>query len=741
MATKNPEEKKKRKYRRVKTPTLIQMETLECGAACLGIILGYYGCYIPLEELRVACGVTRDGSNALNIIKAARSYGLDGKGYRKELEDLIDMPVPFVVHWGFNHFLVIEGFSKHFVYINDPETGRRKISYSDLDASFTGVVLSFTKNPNFKKTSRPSRFSLPYMDRLSEAKSGLILLTLLGLLLVIPQLALAGFSQVFMDYFLQGKVLWWNWVFLGGLLLISVMIILLSALRQQVLNRMYLKLSLLFSTQFFWHSMFLPLSFFAQRFSGEIANRMALNDGVAMALVRVLADGILNVLIASIFGLSMFYYDSVVASFTIGVVLVSALLIYFIYYSRQDAYAYLQQAIAKSTGFSIGGLYNIETLKATSTEVKYFSRWSGYYTRAVNALQNVSKRDILSGVAPIFFDSLANLTLLMVGVWRIMDGHMTLGMLMALQILMKNFTTPIFTLLGLMQSIQLLKVDSNRLDDVLRNRIDPAFDNNRENLFAPQAGSVMKLDGYLEVKDVSFGFNPNAAPIIRNINLSLSPGKSVALVGPSGCGKSTIAKLIGGFFEPWTGEILLNNTPRSQLKRNIITNSLAMVQQDPSFFSETVKDNITLLEAFPIQNDLIQAAKDACIHEDIINRKGGYDLLLENGGGNLSGGQRQRLEIARALYRNPTILVLDEATSALDSGTEAEVMKNIRRRGCACLMVAHRLSTIKNCDEIIVLSKGQIIQRGTHDELASQPGLYRDLVEIEKLNEQEMDQV
>lgn len=733
----NAKQQVKIKYKRVRTPTLIQMEATECGAASLGIILGYYGRFIPLEELRVSCGVSRDGSNALNIVKAAKAYGLEAKGYRRELNELLELPLPFIAHWGFNHFIVIEGFSKKHVYINDPASGPRKISYADLDASFTGVVIALEKGPNFKVSQRPPLFSSPLLQRVGMMKGGLFFLILIGLMAVIPQLALVAFTQVFMDYFLIGKVLWWKWSFIIGMGIVCLFILSLQSLKQQLLNRIYLKLSLLFSTQFFWHVMTLPMSFFAQRFSGEVANRMALNDGVALALVSILTDGVVNVIVACVFGLAMFYYDPIIASIAVGIVSFNGILAYILYRSRQDAYSRLQQDVARSSGFAVGGLQNMETIKATNTETKFFSRWVGYYSKFLNSLQFISQRDIIAGTFPTFFDSLAMITVLMAGTWRIMDGYLTLGMLVAIQILMRNFTTPIFTLLGLMQPIQLLKVDSARLDDVLNNKADPALkrDMNISNKETKDVSKV-KLEGYLQLKNVTFGFNPIAKPLIHHIDLNLSPGKSIALVGPSGCGKSTLAKLIGGLFEPWKGEILLDGIPRHELNRQIITNSLAVVQQEPALFAESVRDNISLMETYPLQADLIRAAKDACIHEDILKRKGGYDLILEQGGGNLSGGQRQRLEIARALYRNPTILVLDEATSALDSVTEAEVIKNIRRRGCACLMVAHRLSTIKNCDEILVISKGTVVQRGTHLELSQQPGLYQSLVQIEKLNEQ-----
>lgn len=726
----------KRQYKRVKTPTLIQMETVECGAACLGIILGYYGCYIPLEELRTSCGVTRDGASALGILRGSKIYGLEGHGYRRELDQLFDEALPFIAHWGFNHFVVIEGFGRNKVYINDPAYGPRKISYGELDACFTGVVLTFTKTPEFKKTPAPPLFSSVFFQRIAVMKWGIICLILIGILLVALQLSLAGFSQIFIDYLLEGKLLTWKWYFLIVMGVVCGLIFLLNAIKQEVLNRFYVKLSLMFSTQFFWHAISLPISFFAQRFSGEIASRMTLNEGVALALVKVVTDGILSLLVASIFGFALFYYDTLIACVALAIVLLNVFLIYVLYRVRQDAYACYQQEISKSNAYAIGGLRSIETIKATSSESKFFSRWAGYYAKVLNTVQVMTRWDAIGGVAPIVLGNIVNLTVIMIGIWRIMNGHLTIGMLVAIQILLQNFTAPVFYLMGLMQTIQLLKVDSARLEDVLKNPIDPYLANSKDSP-PTQTSGAGKLEGYLHLKNVSFGFTPNVTPILHDINLNLSPGKSVALIGPTGCGKSTIAKLIGGLYHPLGGEILIDGTPCHEIPRTMITNSLAVVEQENSLFSATVTDNITLMEAFPVQSDLIRAAQDACIHEEILKRKGGYELLLEANGGNLSGGQQQRIQIARALYRNPVILILDEATSALDSATEAEVIKNIRRRGCACLMVAHRLSTIMNCDEILVISKGTIIQRGTHLELIKQKGLYKVLVDLEKLNEAE----
>lgn len=723
-------------YKRVKTPTVIQMEAVECGAASLSMILSYYGKFISLEELRITCGVSRDGVNALSILKAAENYGLQGEGYRLELEDLYDMPLPMIAFWNFEHFVVIEGFARDCVYINDPATGPVRISYEELDLAFTGLALTFETTPQFVKSGKPvSTLELLY-HRVKEMKLSFIFAFLTGLCLVIPKLSLSAFTQIFIDDILIGHIFsWQNW-FLFGMALIIFLTLIFSFLQQWVLSRLFMKVSIQYSSDFLWHTLRLPLSFYQQRYSGEIAYRMSLNDSVSHTMTKQLSAIIIDVTVAIIFGIAMFYYDYLIASIGMLMMLGNLALMHYLYRSRLDAYAYYQQTLGKSIAYSMGALSSIETVKSTGVEHKLFSRWAGYYTKTINALQDLGSKDVLSGVVAPLLETLTMVIVLGLGAWRVMHGSLTIGMLMALKILMQNFMEPVVRLINFSQSTQLLQVDISRLNDVLKNPIDPSLSQKEENhALAPSALSPTKLKGDVEVQNLTFGFNPLLDPVISHLDLQIAKGTSVAIVGPSGCGKSTLARLIGGLMIPWEGEVLFDRVSRSDLPRPLITNSLAIIEQEASIFSGSIKENILYFDPFAEQNEMIQAAKDACIHQDIMLRRGGYDSILESGGSNLSGGQKQRIAIAQALVRRPSILIVDEGTSALDAETEAQVIKNIRRRACTCLIIAHRFSAIMGCDRIIVVDKGKVIQQGTHTELVSVPGLYKTLVEAEITSE------
>lgn len=721
-------------YRRVKTPTVVQMEAIECGAACLGMILGYYEKYITLEELRVACGVSRDGVSALSILQAAQKYELFCEGYKVELEELYDLPLPLIAHWNFNHFVVIEGFSKHYVYINDPSSGPLRISYKELDGSFTGLALIFEKRPEFKKSGSPESGFKLILERMKNFKVSLLFLILTGIAAIFPKLAMPAFTQIFIDNILTKQSSTWSGWTLFAMAVAMALAALFSFLQSFAASRLTIEMSINFSSNFLRHLMYLPLSFYYQRLTGEVANRINLNDNISDTVAQKLIGMFIDAFSTVLFGIVMFYYDPFIALFGILMTLCNLGLMRYLYRKWIDAYAYYQKAIGKSYAYSISSLQSIETIKATTIESKIFSKWAGYYTKTSNSVQQIARNQVYGGIIPSFLAALTSVVIIGVGSWRVINGNLTIGMLMALQILMQNFMGPIVRLVSSLQSIQFVIVDFNRVNDVLKNPLEKRLMQEENNPLTPQFQKSPKLGGYLELKNVSFRFNPFSDLILNDINFTLEPGKTVALVGPTGCGKSTTVKIIGGLVYPLQGEVLFDRIKREKLPREVITNSLAIVEQEPFLFAGTVKENLTLFEGFVEEDILIQAAEDACIHEMIISRLGGYEMKLENEGTNLSGGQRQQLEIARALIKQPTLLVLDEATSNMDSDTELKIFQNIRRRGCACVIIAHRLSTIRYCNEILVMDNGKIVQRGNHDELMSLEGMYKQLNEAEKLD-------
>lgn len=720
-------------YWRVRTPTVIQMDNAECGAACLSILLSYYGRFIPMENLRVACGVSRDGSNALNLIKAAKEFGLEGKGSWEGLSEIYQVKQPTILFWNYNHFVVLEGFGRDEVYLNDPAFGPRTVTYEEFDEAYTGIALHFDKTKAFKKGGAAQNLWGELKRRLTPVKMSLLFILIAGFCLLIPGLALPAFIRIFIDNILVSNILPWKAAFLGAIAIGMTLALTLSWTQQYFLNRLNAKLSIRFSSEFLWHILRLPVTFYYQRYSAEIATRMNFNNQVAQTITGTLATTTIDLVLVIFYGAVMLMYDVTIASVGIIAGVMSLVVMRLIQRTRTDIYARLQKQQAQSSGYTIGAIQQIETVKATGTENDAFDNFVGYETNKINSLQEIGEKDAILSTTPVFFQGLAMAALLGIGGWRIMRGDLSAGTLVALQILLLSFLQPVTRFVNFGQLMQFMKVNLMRLDDVLNNPIDRIYVKRQE---AKKGKEVLKLDGYLELKNVTFGYSPLAPPLIENLNIKIKPGQRVALVGPSGSGKSTISKLSTGLFEPWSGEITYDGKRYEQHPSEVMHRSLASVDQDIFLFSGSVRDNITLWDATVPDDMLIQAAEDASIHHDILSRPHGYDMELIEGGRNLSGGQRQRLEIARALLYNPSLLIMDEATSALDSRTEKEIMNRIRKRGCSSIMVAHRLSTIRDCDEIIVLERGKVVERGTHEELKKLGKVYKNLIESETVEDE-----
>ncbi|HEX2095308.1 MAG TPA: NHLP family bacteriocin export ABC transporter peptidase/permease/ATPase subunit [Longimicrobiaceae bacterium] len=716
--------------RRVRVPTVLQMEAVECGAASLAMILAHNRKPVPLEEVRVACGVSRDGSKASNMVKAARSYGLVARGFKTEPKGLRSMSLPMIIHWNFAHFLVLEGFDgKGRVYLNDPSDGPRVVTEEELDEAFTGVALTFERAPDFEEGGEGRSLLEALRRRLAGSHVALLYCVLAGLALVVPGLLVPTFSRVFVDDVLvKGMTDWVPWL-IGAMGLTALVLGVLAWLQQLYLLRLETRLALGTSARFFWHVLHLPMQFFTQRFAGEIANRVGINDRVAQLLSGELATTVLHLVTITFYAALMLHYDGVLALLVVATAALNIAALRYMSRKRTDLSQRLLQDQGKAIGTAMGGLLNIESLKATGSESDFFARWSGYYAKAANAQHQLGLYTQLLLAVPPLLLGVSTALLLGVGGTRVMDGHLSMGMLVAFQALMLAFLGPVNNLVALGSTVQEVKGDMNRLDDVLRSQAQPAVHPSGPETAAEAAPG--RLTGHIELRRVSFGYSRLEASLIQDFSLTLRPGSRVALIGGTGSGKSTIARLVTGLYEPWAGEILFDGTPRTRIPRATLTASVAVVDQEIFLFEGTVRDNLTMWDPTVSDADLVQSARDACIHEDISARQGGYNCRVEEGGRNFSGGQRQRLEIARALVNNPSILVLDEATSALDPATEQRIDDNLRRRGCTCLIVAHRLSTIRDCDEIVVLENGRIVQRGTHDELRDVPGRYSQLIASE----------
>ncbi|HEV7507457.1 MAG TPA: NHLP family bacteriocin export ABC transporter peptidase/permease/ATPase subunit [Thermoanaerobaculia bacterium] len=715
---------------RVRTPTILQMEAVECGAAALAIVLAHYGRWVPLEELRVACGVSRDGSKASNMVKAARTYGLEAKGFKREPQSLRAVRPPMILHWNFNHFVVLEGIRKGRVHLNDPGTGPRVVTEEELDQAFTGVVLTFSAGPDFVKRGDPPSLVPALKSRLTGTKAALVFVLLAGLALAIPGMVVPVFSKVFLDsVLLEGHREW-----LPPLLLAmgcaAVLLGALTWLQQSYLLRLETRLAVGGSSRFLWHVLRLPSEFFSQRFAGDISSRVAINDRVAQLLSRDLATNGLGAVMIVFFAVLLFQYDVVLTLVGIGVVSLNVAALKYISRRRVDGNRRLVQDQGKLLGTAIGGLQTIETLKATGGESDLFARWAGFQAKVVNGRQELERYTQILDTVPGLLSALNSALILGIGGVRVMNGSLSVGGLVAYQLLMAAFIAPVTRLVSLGSKLQTVEGDMNRLDDVLRYRVAPGAAAGLDDE-VPAAGETVKLAGSLELRNVSFGYSRLDPPLVEGLNLMLRPGSRVALVGGSGSGKSTIARLVTGLYQPWEGEILFDGRPRSAISPAVLASSLATVDQNIFLFEGTVRENLTLWDPTVPLAEVVAAAKDASIHEDVAARPGGYGSPVEEGGANWSGGQRQRLEIARALVGRPSILVLDEATSALDPSTENQIDERLRRRGCTCLLVAHRLSTIRDADEILVLDHGKVVQRGTHDQLRAVEGPYSRLISTE----------
>jgi NHLM bacteriocin system ABC transporter peptidase/ATP-binding protein len=723
-----PKEPPKPPIGRKACPTILQMEAVECGAAALAIILGHYKKIVPLEELRVECGVSRDGSKASNVIKAARKYGLVAKGFKHELENLYEVNYPCILFWNFNHFLVLEGFGRNGkVFLNDPAQGPRVVDFEELDACFSGVVLTFEKGPDFTVGGTKPGIAPALARRLAGSETALLFVFLCGVSLVLPGLVVPTFSRIFIDEYLVSNRSSILGPLLAGMAITALIRVILTFLQSYYLLRLETKLAVKTSSDFFSHILRLPVSYFSQRYAGEIGSRVQINDKVASIISGKLASTALDILLIVFYAVLMFLYDVVLTLVVIALSALNILAVRLIARQRIDASRRLQKEQGKLLGTAMNGLKMIETLKATGSESDFFSRWAGYQAKALNAEQQIGMLSEATSAVPPFVSTMITTSVLLLGGLKVMNGQLTVGMLVAYQTLVASFTHPLDNFVTFGSSLQELEADMNRLDDVLRYPLDKQY--TRE---APAAAAgekrPVKLTGHVELRNITFGYSPLEAPLIENFNLVIKPGQRVALVGSSGSGKSTVAKLVSGLYEPWEGDVLFDGTPRNQLPRDLIVNSVGLVDQDIFLFGGTVRENITMWDGTLPVPRIIEASRDAEIHGVIEARDGGYSAVVAEGGGNFSGGQRQRLEIARALSGGPTLLILDEATSALDPSTEATIDDALRRRGCTCIIIAHRLSTIRDADEIVVLHRGKIVQRGTHDEMKDQEGPYQFLI-------------
>lgn len=706
-------------------PVVMQMEALECGAASLCMILAYFGKWVPLEKMREDSGVSRDGSNAKNVLLAARSYGLDANGYRFELDEITQIDFPCIIHWNHRHYVVLCGFRNGKAIINDPAKGRISVPMREFDSSFTGIALLFSPTNAFEKGGHRRNVLRFARERLQGTAVPIAFLMLAGLVTAVIGVANPAIGKLFVDKVFTGEQPGWTTpliVILAVLFLLHTTVSILSAI---YLLKIRGKMAITSSTSFFWHLLRLPMTFFAQRYPGDLVNRQSSNESIPQTLITSLAPVLVNFLMVIIFLLVMTQYSVLLTLIAVS----SAVINIFVYrlISSKRVNITRQQMVNNGnlSSVTVSGIEMIETIKSAGAEEVYFERWAGIQALENNANVRYLKVNQLLGAVPTLVQQVMGAVILIIGTLLIMEGQFTVGSLFAFQGFLTSMMTPFTSLVGMGQSIQEMRTAMERVEDVMNYKADVQVD------FTQTEEPKSKLKGEVELKDVSFGYNKLADPVVKHISLKVARGSKIAIVGSSGSGKSTIGKLICGLYQPWSGEILLDGKPRASYPREVLTGSIGVVDQDIILFDGSVADNIKMWDGAIQDFEMIMAARDAQIHEDILKRNGGFDCPVLENGKNFSGGQQQRIEIARVLAQDPTIMILDEATNSLDAITENHVVEFVANRGITTIVIAHRLSTIRDCSCIIVLDQGEIVECGTHEELMKKNGLYTKLVTSE----------
>ncbi len=710
---------------RVHVPIIMQMEALECGAASLAMVMAYYDKWVPLEQVRLDCGVSRDGSNARNMLVAARNYGFEAQGFRCEVDALKDgIALPCIIHWNFNHFVVLDGFRGNYAWINDPARGEVRVSMEEFDQSFTGICLQITPGPEFRPSGKPKStlsFARSRLKGAGTAVAFVLLSTVIGYLFGIIN---PVFSRFFMDRLLTGEnreLLYPFLVLMVAMGLAQVVVSWIQAVYSLKING---KMAIVGSSEFMWKILRMPMEFFSQRLAGDILQRQGTNATIAATLVNTLAPLLLNALMMIVYLVVMLRYSVLLTMVGIITIILNLMVSRIISAKRVNITRVQMRDAGKLASATLSGIQMVETIKSSGAENGYFQKWAGYQA-SVNAQKvRFARLNQFLGIIPATLSSVAESLVMILGVLLAMQGKFSLGSIMLFQGFLNSFMAPAMTIISAGQSLQEMRTEMERVEDVMQYPTDPSFSD------APlsEDADYSKLRGEIELKDVTFGYSRLGQPLIRNFSMHVKPGSRVAFVGPSGCGKSTLSKLISGLYQPWSGEILFDGRPIGQIDRSVFTGSVAVVDQDIVLFEDSIASNIKMWDNSIEDFEMILAARDAQIYHDIMAREGGFQGKLTEGGKDLSGGQRQRLEIARVLAQDPSIIIMDEATSALDAKTEYELVKAVKDRGITCIVIAHRLSTIRDCDEIIVLDHGLVVERGTHDELMALGGAYTELI-------------
>lgn len=711
-----------------KTPVVMQMEAAECGAASLSMVLAYYGKWVPLEQARLDCGVSRDGSNAKNIYKAALGYGLKAKAYRFEVASLKEKATyPCVIHWGFNHFVVLNGFDRKGVVLNDPARGCVTVSMEEFDENFTGICLLFEPGEEFMPGGSKKSVLRFAGQRLEGTRAAFLFVAVTTAAAALIGILQPIFSRIFIDRLLSGERGAWLSFFLFGVTSLAVVQFILAWLNAVCLLKIQGKFAIVANSKFMWHVLKLPMEFFSQRMAGDIAMRQRANQDIASLLVKTFAPLAMNFVMMIFYLAVMLRYSLPLTCVGMASILINVWLAAVISSKRINITRVMMRDQGNLDGVTYTGIEMIETIKSSGADNGFFEKWSGIQASVNTQRGNYAKLDGYLGALPALAVSVSDVLILVMGAYFIIRGEFTIGMVLAFQGFVQSFRKPAQMLVTAGQKLQEMRTNMERIQDVMDYPTEEKFRQDMQQA-EEEEGEYGKLEGGVELKNVTFGYSRLEEPLISDFSLSIKQGQRIALIGSSGCGKSTVSKLVSGLYQPWSGEILFDGKPISEINRQVFAGSLAVVDQDIILFEDTIANNIKMWDSTIEDYEMILAARDAQLHEDIMLRDGGYQYRILEGGKDFSGGQRQRMEIARVLAQDPTIIIMDEATSALDAKTEYDVVNAIKDRGITCIVIAHRLSTIRDCDEIIVMDHGKITERGTHDLLMKMDGRYKELV-------------